>query len=51
MEKDPIHGKLKLRFVSGLRQVGISVKASRARLVLVAIDTEESEALDGQLDV
>jgi len=46
IEKDPIHGKLKLRFVSGLKQALNGVKSGRARLVLLAIDTEESEALD-----
>ena len=33
--------------VSGLRQVTNSVKSRRARLVLLAVDTEESETLDG----
>jgi hypothetical protein len=47
IEKDPVHGKLKQRFVSGLKQVTNGVKAARARLVLLAIDTEDSEALDG----
>ena len=46
IEKDPVHGKLKLRFVSGLKQTTNGVKAGRARLVLLATDTEESQALD-----
>ena len=51
LEKDPVHGKLKQRFVSGLKQATNAVKASRARLVLLAIDTEESEALDSKLQI
>ena len=46
LEKDPIHGKLKQRLVSGFNQVTKFVKASRAKLVLVAMDTEESQILD-----
>ena len=47
IEKDPVRGKMRQRLVSGLRQVTNSVKSGRARLVLLAVDTEESEALDG----
>jgi ribosomal protein L7Ae-like RNA K-turn-binding protein len=49
LERDPVHGKLKERFVKGLKQSTNVVKSSRARLVLVALDTEVSETLDGKL--
>lgn len=41
--------KAKLRFVVGMKQVTNAVKASKARLVLLAPDTESSEAVDDKL--
>jgi ribosomal protein L7Ae-like RNA K-turn-binding protein len=49
LERDPVHGKLKERFVKGIKQATNVVKTGRARVVFVASDTEESESLDGKL--
>ena len=48
-EKDPIKAKSKQRFVTGLRQCLIAIKAGAAKLVLLAVDTERSNELDTQL--
>jgi ribosomal protein L7Ae-like RNA K-turn-binding protein len=49
-ENEPLKAKQKMRFVCGLKQCLNGVKSERAILVLVAPDTEESEALDSKLD-
>jgi len=49
LERDPVHGKLKERFVKGIKQATNVVKTGRARIVFIASDMEESETLDGKL--
>eukprot|EP01035_Chromulina_nebulosa_P018938 gene18938-24745_t len=45
-ERDPINYKLKLRFVVGMKQVTTAIKANKAKIVLIAPDTEKSESID-----
>ena len=49
-ENEPLKAKQKMRFVCGLKQCLNGVKSERAILVLLAPDTEESEALDSKMD-
>ena len=48
--KDPVKAKAKPRFVIGLKQVLNGVKSKRARLVLLAPDTEASDELDKKIN-
>ena len=48
-ERDPLNFKLKMRFVMGMKQALSSVKVGRARLLLLAPDTESSDAIDDKL--
>lgn len=50
-EKDPLNAKRKERFLLGIKQAINCVKSGRARLLLLAPDTEESDTLDSKLDV
>ena len=49
VEKDPIKAKSKPRFVIGMKQVTNGAKSGRARLILLASDSEQSEAIDSKL--
>eukprot|EP01039_Chlorochromonas_danica_P009532 gene9532-10536_t len=49
-ERNPLDYKKKQRFVTGLRQVAQSIKAGRARLIILAPNTEVSEELDLLID-
>ena len=48
-ERDPFNFKMKMRFVMGMKQALSSVKLGKARLLLLAPDTESSEAIDDKL--
>ena len=48
-EKEPAKAKLKLRYAVGMKQVINSIKAGKARLVLLAPDTEQSEVVDSKI--
>jgi len=42
--------KLKLRFVTGMKQVLNAVKAKKVKLILLAPDTEINECIDGKIE-
>lgn len=48
-ERDPVNFKLKMRFVMGMKQTLGAVKLGKARLLLIAPDTESSKAIDEKL--
>lgn len=48
-ERDPVNAKLKQRFVLGLKQATNAVKANKVKALLLAPDTEASDAVDDKL--
>lgn len=48
-ERDPLKYKLKLRFVTGMKQVINAIKAGKVRLILLAPDTEINGEIDSKL--